>query len=127
MVLTWVRHHCVKGDVRSFKNIKLIIATTERNKSHYYNQNNECTQLVCCKVIATLIKLCAFDRLLNKIYVKHNCFCYYLLYTKLHVSTYLSGHDQAFLQLSQRMLYTCWDRSMFTLLKFFLIMSVYYR
>jgi len=31
------------------------------------------------------------------------------------------------LQLSQGMLYTCWDPSMFTLLKCVLIMSIYYR
>ena len=57
------------------------------------------------------------DKLLIKIYVKHNCFCSYLLYTRLHVSTYLSGHHQAFLQLNQRMLCTCWNTIMFTLLK----------
>ena len=46
-----------------------------------------------------------------EIYAKHNCFCYYLLYTRLHVSTYLSDHHQVFLQLSQIMPYTCWDPS----------------
>jgi len=31
------------------------------------------------------------DKPLIKIYVKHNCFSYYLLYARLHVSTYSSG------------------------------------
>jgi len=39
------------------------------------------------------------DKPLIKIYVNHNYFCYYLFYARLHVSTYLSGHHHAFLQL----------------------------
>jgi len=33
------------------------------------------------------------DKPLIKIYVKRNGFCYYLLYARLHVSTYLSGYN----------------------------------
>ena len=55
------------------------------------------------------------DKPLSKICVKHKYFCYYLLYARLHVSTYLSGHHQAFLQLSQRMLSTCCNPTIFTL------------
>jgi len=54
-------------------------------------------------------------------------FYFYLLYARLHVSTFLLGHHQAFLHYESKMLYTCCDPSMFTLIKYMILSRQLYK
>ena len=62
-----------------------------------FRQQGAIIKTYVCRFLGEHHDVLEIDKPLIKIYIKHNCFCYYLLYARPHVSTYLSGHHQAFL------------------------------